>query len=210
MKRVARNLAGLYPREWRLRYGKEFDALLEDTNLTLRDLLDVIAGALRMQWRSWNAGRILEGDNYIMRLVDWKHRDIPNGYEVETAFETTRADGGKALVRRLFREVDLGGSYVILNHLSRDSEAAQTLIVYGAKGEVAGDFRTDSTEMLILQADGTVRRSQQTVKTWLKYEAIRDRLLERYRNGLKAGLSPDEIYQKLRRENNPETPAPST
>jgi hypothetical protein len=62
---------------------------------------------------------------------------------------------------------------------------------------VDGDFRTDQTEMLILQIDGTVQRTEQTVKTWLKYDAIRDRMREKYRSGMAAGLSPDEIHRRI-------------
>jgi hypothetical protein len=102
------------------------------------------------------------------------------------------------LVRNFSREIDLGDSYVTLNHWSRGSHPAQTVLVYGRKGEVDGDFRTDETEMLVLRADGTVQRTEQTVKTWMKYEAIRDRLRDKYRSGMAAGLSPDEIFQKIR------------
>jgi hypothetical protein len=52
--------------------------------------------------------------------------------------------------------------------------------------------------MLVLRADGTVQRTEQTVKTWMKYDAIRDGLRERYRSGMAAGLSPDEIFQQIR------------
>jgi hypothetical protein len=34
MRTLARFFAGFYPRQWRTRYGQEFDALLEDVNLT--------------------------------------------------------------------------------------------------------------------------------------------------------------------------------
>jgi hypothetical protein len=69
--------------------------------------------------------------------------------------------------------------------------------VFGRKGKVDGDFRTDETEMLTLHADGTVHRTEQTVKTWLKYDTIRDRLREKYRSGMKAGLTPNEIHQHI-------------
>jgi hypothetical protein len=39
------------------------------------------------------------------------------------------------------------------------------------------------------------------VKTWLKYDAIRDGLRDRYRNGMQSGLTPDEIFQRIRAEN---------
>ncbi|MBA2719167.1 MAG: hypothetical protein H0U52_08025 [Chloroflexi bacterium] len=41
-----RRLIGLYPRAWRERYGAEFDDLLDDRPATLRDQLDIAAGAI--------------------------------------------------------------------------------------------------------------------------------------------------------------------
>jgi hypothetical protein len=134
----------------------------------------------------------------LPRIVDLASRDIPHGYELETVVEYPRDDGGKLLVRGFLREVDLGDSYVTLTHSARGSQPAQTILVCGRKGEVDGDFRTDETEMLVLRADGTVQRTEQTVKTWLKYDAIRDRMREKYRSGMQAGLSPDDIFQQIR------------
>jgi hypothetical protein len=130
-------------------------------------------------------------------IVNLASRDIPNGYELETAVEYPREDGSTLLVRSFYREIDLGDSYITLNHSTRGFEPAQTILVCGKKGEVDGDFRTDQTEMLILQIDGTVQRTEQTVKTWLKYDAIRDGLREKYRSGMAAGLSPDEIHRRI-------------
>jgi len=39
-------LTTLYPRAWRARYGEELDALLEDTQLGLRERIDLIRGAI--------------------------------------------------------------------------------------------------------------------------------------------------------------------
>jgi hypothetical protein len=44
MRRWIGLAAGLYPAEWRGRYGAEFDALLDDAGLQWRDLADVIRG----------------------------------------------------------------------------------------------------------------------------------------------------------------------
>ena len=115
--------------------------------------------------------------------MDLASRDIPHGYELETAVEYPREDGSTMLVRYFYREIDLGDSYITLSHTSRGSEPAQTILVCGRKGEVDGDFRTDETEMLVLRADGTVQRTEQTVKTWMKYDALRDRLRDKYRSG---------------------------
>lgn len=51
MRQIARFLARLYPRQWRDRYGREFDALLEDTPLRGADIFDLVKGALRMQFQ---------------------------------------------------------------------------------------------------------------------------------------------------------------
>jgi hypothetical protein len=205
MKYLAFQLARLYPRAWRARYGREFDAFLEDVDLNWLDLLNLLFGALRAH---------LEGDKHVAggpaklpRLLEIEHREIPHGHEWETVMEYTQPDGGTVLDRRFLREIDLGGAYVFLNHGARGAGPAQTTIVYGKKGEVDGDFRNDRTQMLILKPDGTVERTEQTVKTWLKGEGIRRRLIENYRNQRKVGLSWDEIFQKMRQQDHP--PAPS-
>jgi hypothetical protein len=214
MKHLARCLARLYPRRWRARYGGEFEALLEDANLTWGDLFDVLSGALRMRLSAWRASVAREGEKYVMenpgaqlRIIDLKDRDIPNGYELESTIEQTGPDGSKTVVRQFFRELDLGDSYLTISHVQRDSEAAQTFVVAGTKGETVDGFRTDQTEMTTLHGDGTVRRSRQTVKTWMNQESIREMLRERYRKGPQAGLSPDQVFRKLQLDNDRRAPA---
>lgn len=58
MKRTLKFLARLYPRSWRKRYGAEFDALLEDATPSVRDTLDTLWGAFKMQVTTWSFGRI--------------------------------------------------------------------------------------------------------------------------------------------------------
>jgi hypothetical protein len=188
MKRLARWFIRLYPRWWRARYDQEFHALLEDATVTVLDVFGVVRSALEMRMKP----------TITPRIVDLTSRDIPHGYELATAVEYPRDDGSPMLVRNFSREIDLGDSYLTLNHWSRGAEPAQTVLVFGTKGEVDGDFRTDETEMLVLRADGTVQRTEQTVKTWMKYDSIRDRLRDKYRSGMAAGLSPDEIFQQIR------------
>jgi hypothetical protein len=53
MKRWIRWAGRLYPAEWRMRYGAEFDVFLDDASLRWRDLGDVIRGAALMQMTSW-------------------------------------------------------------------------------------------------------------------------------------------------------------
>jgi hypothetical protein len=183
MKGLALWFARWYPRQWRVRYGREFDALLEDANLNVLDVFGVVRSALEMRIKSTN----------VPRLLDLACRDIPHGYELESSVELPLEDGGKILFRSFYRQIDLGDSYVTLTHSSRGSGPAQTILICGKKGEVDGDFRTDETEMLVLQADGTVRRTEQTVKTWLKFDVMIDRLREKYRRG----LSAEDIFGQM-------------
>jgi len=135
-------------------------------------------------------------------ILELASRDVPHGYELETAVEYPREDGGTTLVRAFHREVDLGDSYVNVSHTARGSAPAQTILVFGRKGQVDGDFRSDETELLVLRADGTVQRTEQTVQTWVKADAIRDRLRDRYRDGMQAGLTPDEIHRRIADDGN--------
>ena len=167
-----------------------FSSLLEEADVTVLDVFGVVRSALEMRMKT----------NPSPHIVNLASRDIPYGYELESSVEMPQEDGSTMLVRYFCREIDFGDSYVTLNHTSRGSAPAQTILVYGTKGEVEGDFRTDETEMLVLHIDGSIQRTEQTVKTWLKYDAIRDRLRDRYRGGMQAGLSPDEILQRIRAE----------
>jgi hypothetical protein len=47
----------LYPRPWRVRYGSEFAALLEDSGLPLKDVPDIVLGAIQMQIKNWTFAR---------------------------------------------------------------------------------------------------------------------------------------------------------
>jgi hypothetical protein len=189
MKRLILWLARLYPRQWRERYGREFDELLKDATLRLSDLFDVLQSAMEIRMMNTEPSP---------RILNLASRDIPFGYELETVVEYPREDGSTLLVRGFHREIDLGDSYVTLNHSTRGDDPAQTILICGKKGAVDGDFRTDETEMLVLRHDGTVQRTEQTVKTWLKYDSIRDSMRDRYRSGMAAGLSADEIHQQIR------------
>jgi hypothetical protein len=118
MKGLARRIARLYPRHWRLRYGQELDALLEDAPLRWRDLWDVAWSALEMRMKS----------ERVPRIVDLASRDVPGGYELESSVEFPRQGGGTTLVRNFCREIDLGDSCVTLNHWTRGAQPAQTAI----------------------------------------------------------------------------------
>jgi hypothetical protein len=49
---LIRLLVALHPKRWRQRYGEEFAALLEESQLTPRCVLDVIAHAAKLRARS--------------------------------------------------------------------------------------------------------------------------------------------------------------
>ena len=132
-----------------------------------------------------------------MRIIDLQWRDTPNGFECEAVFEMTRPDDTKTLRREFWRQVDLGDSYVTVRHATRDSAPAETSLVFGKKGEIEGEFRTDRTEMLVLQPNGSVRHTEQTVKTWLKGDAMREKMAGWYRDGAAAGLTPDQIVRLI-------------
>ena len=59
MKRTLNALILLYPKPWRERYRKEFEALLEDVPPTWRTLLDVVGGAMKMQLKGWNPWKLV-------------------------------------------------------------------------------------------------------------------------------------------------------
>jgi uncharacterized protein involved in exopolysaccharide biosynthesis len=54
MRRAIRLAMRLYPAAWRERYGREFEALLEDVQPGGRELWDVAAGAMKMQMMTWS------------------------------------------------------------------------------------------------------------------------------------------------------------
>lgn len=58
MKRWIRLAVGLYPPDWRNRYGAEFGALLEDVGPGWRDFWDVLRGALAMQMKVSSFGKV--------------------------------------------------------------------------------------------------------------------------------------------------------
>jgi hypothetical protein len=52
MKRLLKFVAQLYPSAWRQRYGAEYEALLEERTLRIRDIFDVLREAVKMQLTS--------------------------------------------------------------------------------------------------------------------------------------------------------------
>lgn len=70
MRTLIRLAARLYPETWRERYAAEFDALLDDMSPSLRDVCDVLWGALRVRTTavvdSWTAS--VAGSSMILRM----------------------------------------------------------------------------------------------------------------------------------------------
>jgi hypothetical protein len=54
MKYLIRIAAKMYPRAWRDRYAKEFEALLDDAGVNGRIVFDVFTGAVLMQVQRWH------------------------------------------------------------------------------------------------------------------------------------------------------------
>ncbi len=69
MRRALQSLILLYPKAWRERYGSEFDALLDDVPPTWKTFFDVFGGAMKMQMKGWNAGKIVAACGLIGMLV---------------------------------------------------------------------------------------------------------------------------------------------
>ena len=63
--RLARALLRLYPRAWRARYGDEFLALVADTGLSWRTLVDVSSAALVERARAIAGAKLWEGDPVV-------------------------------------------------------------------------------------------------------------------------------------------------
>jgi len=59
MKRILWLLIRLYPAWWRHRYGKELEALLEDSGSGSRDVWDLFRAAMEVQMKTWSFARIV-------------------------------------------------------------------------------------------------------------------------------------------------------
>ena len=122
------------------------------------------------------------------RLLDWQLRDIPHGMEVEGAIEFTREDGSKRQIRSFVRKVDWGDSYTVFNHFATDAQPARTMIITAQKGEVDGNWRRDTIEMVELLPDGSARRfPPQTVPVWI-------------RNPFYEGLSTEDMFARMQKD----------
>ncbi len=97
MKRWTRLAVGLYPPEWRNRYGAEFGALIEDVGPGWRDFWDVARGALSMRMKSWSFPKVTAAcglAGLIVALV--VAFQIPDRYVSTTVLRLRAPSGEKA------------------------------------------------------------------------------------------------------------------
>ena len=120
------------------------------------------------------------------KILNWQVRDIPHGMEVEGAIEFTRDDGGRRQIRSFVRKVDWGDSYTVFNHIAVEAQPAQTMIISAQKGEVEGNWRRDTFEIVELLPDGSTRRHPpQAVPVWTG-------------TPFSEGLSAEELFARMR------------
>jgi hypothetical protein len=101
MNRLARLMVRLYPSRWRARYGLELNALIEDSGAKRLDLLDLLAGAFKMQFCNWKfpAGLALAGLAIATLAVEF----VPKSYLAETSVHLAANNQGKAVQKALSR-----------------------------------------------------------------------------------------------------------
>ena len=95
MKRLILFVARLYPKLWRERYGAEFAALLEEVDPDWRASLDILKGALEMQMKTWNFGKILLAAGVAGALVAAGISfAVPKQYASQTVLSVTGPASG--------------------------------------------------------------------------------------------------------------------
>jgi hypothetical protein len=131
---------------------------------------------------------VLPSSSAAPQLVDFKLRDVLHGMEAESAVEFTGEDGSRRRMRSFVRKVDWGDSYTVFNHFAMDAQPARTMITTGQKGQIEGDWRKDTIEVVELRADGTVRSfPPQTVPVWL-------------RNPFYEGTSTKDVFARMQND----------
>lgn len=78
---LAHILIRLYPTRWRARYGDEFDALLHQTPLTPRVVVDILGACMRMHARVHRLGLMLGAAVVVSMVSETCARvldDVPN------------------------------------------------------------------------------------------------------------------------------------
>jgi hypothetical protein len=110
---MIRALVALYPAKWRAEFGDEFAALLEDTRLSPRAVLDVTvqAGKLQMAARRrlalalgavlWSAGmEVIAVHNHLTANILWSPSDPARAILLLATVIPWSAMAGAALARR--------------------------------------------------------------------------------------------------------------
>ena len=130
MKRVLRFLIYLYPACWRRRYGRELEALLEDSGSRWRDVWDLFRGAMEMQMSKWTFAAIVVACGIAgLALTGALAFAMPYQYRSTAILKVETSGGGPAdpeLVARVaemaFTQSALGN--VIENYHLYDRELA--------------------------------------------------------------------------------------
>lgn len=94
MSRIAKWLIRLYPSAWRGRYGKELEALVEDSDAGWRDVSDVLKGAASIQSVRWPV--ILGSCAALGALVGFATSFLLPQLYVSSAFIAIRTPAGVA------------------------------------------------------------------------------------------------------------------
>lgn len=93
MKRVLRFLIKFYPAWWRRRYGRELEALLEDSGSSWLDVWDLFQGAMQMQMSKLSFGSIMTICGLAGLVVAGALAfSIPNRYESTAIFKIQAGD----------------------------------------------------------------------------------------------------------------------
>lgn len=90
MNRLVRLTLLLYPRQWRARYGEELVALLEQTNGGWRDALNIVKGAIIMQFSKTTTLAIRAAVGVAIYLATWAMHDT--GHEASVTAKVIELD----------------------------------------------------------------------------------------------------------------------
>lgn len=101
MNRLARLMVRLYPSRWRTRYGLELTALIEDRGARPLDVLDLLAGALKMHCGLWKLPVVLTLAG--LAIATGAAELSPKSYVAETAVHFAPHSQGDVVARALNR-----------------------------------------------------------------------------------------------------------
>jgi hypothetical protein len=132
------------------------------------------------------AGQI---DPSMFKLTDYKTVDRVDGSE-ESATVTIAKNSKSAVISVWARRSESESAYVVFNHVSIQKsdggEATRIVSIMNAtKGEVSGDFRTDTATVSYVDANGGVKES-----------APRKMRIPLGPNPLE-GLTPDQMFDRM-------------